>query len=221
MLTTPGGRPDLDADRGEGERGQRREFRRLQHHRIAGRERRRDLPGEHQQREIPRDDLPAHADGLRPRKLALDQRRPAGVMVEMAGDQRNVDVARLADRLAVVDRLQHRQESAPASAHGARAHRDASTARSRRAPPISACAFRAAATAASMSFAEPCETRAMRSPFAGLKTSNKSPGFGEGAVDEMPEAAFMLFEPGSDVLAAFGRGTVVHRAQDVLDDAHE
>ncbi len=32
-------------------------------------------------------------------------------MIEMAGDQRNVDVAQLADRLAVVDRFQNRQKA--------------------------------------------------------------------------------------------------------------
>ena len=35
------------------------------------------------------------------------------MMVEMAGDQRNVDVARFADRLAVVDRFQDRKEALP------------------------------------------------------------------------------------------------------------
>ena len=44
-------------------------------------------------------------------KLALDQLGPAGVVVEVAGDQRHVDVAGLADRLAVVQRLQHREEA--------------------------------------------------------------------------------------------------------------
>src|ERR1700722_19069164 len=37
----------------------------------------------------------------------------------------------------------------------------------------------------------------------------------------MAEAAFLLFEPKSDVLGAFGGRTVVHRAQDVLNNAHE
>ena len=44
-------------------------------------------------------------------KLAGDQRGPAGVMVEMPGDERHVDVARLADRLAVVEALQHGEEA--------------------------------------------------------------------------------------------------------------
>ena len=101
----------LDADFGEGERGERREFGGLQHHRIAAGERRRDLPGEHQQRKVPRDDLTADAHRLGAGKLAGDQRGPARMVVEVARDERNVGVARLADRLAVVDRLQHRQEA--------------------------------------------------------------------------------------------------------------
>ncbi len=73
MLTTPSGRPHLGADLGEGERGQRRVFGRLQHHRVAGGQRRRDLPGQHQQREVPRDDLAADAD----RRRGRGTRRPA------------------------------------------------------------------------------------------------------------------------------------------------
>ena len=106
-----GRQPRLHAELGEGERGQRREFRRLQHHRVSGRERRRDLPGQHQQRKIPRDDLPADADRRVAGELAVDQLRPAGVMIEVADDQRDVDVAALADRLAVVHRLQHGEEA--------------------------------------------------------------------------------------------------------------
>ena len=40
---------------------------------------------------------------------------PAGVVIEVAGDQRHVDVARLADRLAVVERLDHGEEAAVAA----------------------------------------------------------------------------------------------------------
>jgi hypothetical protein len=34
-------------------------------------------------------------------------------MIEMAGDQRNVDIARLTDRLAIVDRFQNREKALP------------------------------------------------------------------------------------------------------------
>ena len=46
----------------EQERRERSRLGRLQHDRVPGRERRRDLPGEHEQREVPRDDLPGDAD---------------------------------------------------------------------------------------------------------------------------------------------------------------
>ena len=85
-------------------------LRRLQHHRVAGGERRRDLPRQHQQRKIPRDDLAAHADGAPAGELRRRQRRPAGMVIEVPRHQRNVDVAALADRLAVVHRLQHGEE---------------------------------------------------------------------------------------------------------------
>ncbi len=53
---------------------------------------------------------PQTPTGLRPGKLVRQHLGPARVMIEMPRDQGHVDVARLADRLAVVHRLQHRQE---------------------------------------------------------------------------------------------------------------
>ena len=62
MLTTPGGRSGFLDDLREHQRGERRRLGGLEHDRVAGRQRRRDLPGRHQQREVPRDDLPGHAE---------------------------------------------------------------------------------------------------------------------------------------------------------------
>ena len=112
MLTTPGGRPDLVAQLGEAERGERGELRGLEHHRVSHRERGRDLPRQHEQREVPGNDLADDADRPATGQLALHELRPAGVVVEVARHQRHVDVARLADRLAVVERLEHREEPA-------------------------------------------------------------------------------------------------------------
>ncbi len=72
----------------------------------------RHLPREHEEREIPRDDLPDDAERRVPGHLGLHQLRPPGVVVEVAGDERDVEVARLADGLAVVERLQHREQPA-------------------------------------------------------------------------------------------------------------
>ena len=101
----------LLADLGEQQRGQRRGLGRLEHDGVAAGQRRRDLPRQHQQREVPRDDLAGDAERLRVGAEAgvLELVGPAGVVEEVRGDQRDVDVARLPDRLAVVERLQHGQ----------------------------------------------------------------------------------------------------------------
>ena len=90
------------------ERRQRRCLGRLEHHRIATCKSRCQLPCRHQQREVPGDHLTDHADraGLRSRKSQLELVRPAAVIEKMRGGQRDVDVARLADRFATVERLQ-------------------------------------------------------------------------------------------------------------------
>ena len=101
----------LAADVGEEERGQRRRLRRLEHDGVPGRERGRDLPRDHQQREVPRDDLAGDAERLRlaARERVLELVRPARVVEEVRRREREVDVAALADRLAAVERLEHRE----------------------------------------------------------------------------------------------------------------
>ena len=114
MLTTPGGRSawrqtsaKKSALSGVDEAG-------LRTTRVARGERRGDLPGQHQQREVPRDDL--RRDAERPR-VAVGERvfelvRPAGVVPEMRRRERHVHVARLLDGLAAVERLEHRELAA-------------------------------------------------------------------------------------------------------------
>ena len=109
MLTTPGGQVGLLADLGEQQRGERCGLGGLEHDRVARSERRRDLPRQHEQREVPRDDLAGHAQrlGIWPEARMVELVGPARVVEEPRGHQRDVDVARLADRLAVVERLEH------------------------------------------------------------------------------------------------------------------
>ena len=96
---------------GEEQRGERRRLRGLEDDRVSGGQRRRDLPREHQQREVPRDDLAGDAHGTRAavREGVLELVGPAGVVEEVRGRQRNVDVAGLLDRLPAVQGLQHRE----------------------------------------------------------------------------------------------------------------
>jgi ParB family chromosome partitioning protein len=89
---------------------------------VPGGERRPELPGRHEEREVPRDDLTDDADRLAERvgvelgpwrvrdgdvdRVPLDLRRPAGHVVEEIGGQRNVGHLRYRERLAVVEGLQ-------------------------------------------------------------------------------------------------------------------
>src|SRR5919201_469847 len=79
--------------------------------RVARRERRRDLPRQHQEREVPRNDLARNPERLRPavRECVLELVRPARVVEEVRGGQRQVDVAGLANRLAAVQGFEHRE----------------------------------------------------------------------------------------------------------------
>ncbi len=110
-LTTPGGKSGLGHDLGEEQGAQAGVGGGLEHHGIAHGDGRGDLPGQHQQREVPGDDLPDHADRLVVTQFGFHQLRPTGVIVKVTGQQWHVDVARLADGLAVVHRLEHGQQA--------------------------------------------------------------------------------------------------------------
>jgi ParB family chromosome partitioning protein len=97
----------------------RRLLGRLQHDAVARRERRRDLPHGHQQREVPRDDLAHDAqrlvvvvgDGVvvELRQRAFLRADAGGEVAEVVDGERHVGGERLADRLAVVPRLDQRE----------------------------------------------------------------------------------------------------------------
>ena len=102
--------------------GQRGLLSRLEHHGAPGRERGGELPRGHQQREVPRNDLPYHADRLPQRvavevrarhvghrdvdRVALDLGGPAGHVLEHVRRQGHVRDLRDGIRLAVVERLE-------------------------------------------------------------------------------------------------------------------
>ena len=109
--------PRLERDLLQLERGQRRQLGRLEDDAVAGRERRRHLPGGDRQREVPGDDqaddaerlAEGHVDAAGDRdRLPEQPLRRAGVVAE--GLDHHPDLApRVADRLAGVPRLQRRQ----------------------------------------------------------------------------------------------------------------
>jgi ParB family chromosome partitioning protein len=107
---------DLERDLGERQRRQRRLARRLDDDGVAAGERRCDLPRRQQQREVPRHDCGDDADRF-PQGvgqvvafdrdgLAVDFVGPAGEILEALGGRRHLDLPRLEDRLAVVQRLE-------------------------------------------------------------------------------------------------------------------
>ena len=111
------GQPRLERQLAQPQARQRRLLGGLEHDRAARRQRRGDLPGRHQQREVPRDDLPAHADRLLARvavhvrlgdrqHVAGDLGRPAGEVAQVLDRERHVHAPGELDRLAVVERLQ-------------------------------------------------------------------------------------------------------------------
>ena len=111
--------PRLQREFGEPQCGQRRLLRGLEHERVAGGERRPDLPGRHDHREIPGHDGPDHADRLATdqrervlrgrRDFAVDLVDGLGVPADAARGGGNVHLQRIADRLAHVQRLEQRQ----------------------------------------------------------------------------------------------------------------
>ena len=134
----------------EAQRRERRLLGRLEDDRAAAGQRGPELPGRHQQREVPRDDLPDDADRLLERegqvarpgwaqrerdRVALDLRRPARHVVEQVGGERDVGDARDRHRLAVVERLEQRQLVAVLEDQVAEAVHDLAALGRRHAPP--------------------------------------------------------------------------------------
>ena len=95
------------------------------------------------------------------------------MMIEMAGDERHVDVARFADRLAVVDRFQHR-EKALALLHvpGERVEIARALVAGKRRPFALRLARRGDGCV-DVARPYPATTRAIVSPVAGLNTSKR------------------------------------------------
>src|ERR1700731_1641960 len=106
-----GGQTSFLAKLSKGERSQRSKFRGLQDHRISGGQSRSNLPRRHEQRKIPGDNLTDNSTRFVLRKFLLEKLRPTCVVVEMPGNEGNIDVATFANRLSVVDSLENGKEA--------------------------------------------------------------------------------------------------------------
>ena len=99
------GQAGLGEDFREAQRGEAGGLGGLEDDGVAAREGRGDFPRGHEEGEVPRDDLPGDAE--RARRLAgegiLQLVGPAGVVEEVRGNQRQVEVAGFLDGLAAVE----------------------------------------------------------------------------------------------------------------------
>ena len=87
----------------------RRRLGRLQHDCIPHRQRRREFPRQHEQREIPRNHLAHHTERRDPttRRHVVEFVRPTGVIKKVRRRHRHIEVPRLLDRLATIQRLRN------------------------------------------------------------------------------------------------------------------
>lgn len=105
----------LDADFRKFEGSHGRDFRGFANHAVAGRQRRRDFPGEQIKRQVPRRNAARHASGAAQRvvygtvlhdvRFAGKMQDRAGIKPEVAGRTRDVDIFGQGNRLAIVNRF--------------------------------------------------------------------------------------------------------------------
>src|SRR2546430_5528905 len=103
--------PDVGGKLGEQQGREGGELCRLDHDRASGGQCRSNLPREHEQRKVPRDDLPNDTDALIAWEFGVEKLCPPGVVVEVPRHERDVDVSRLANRFAIVHALEHGEET--------------------------------------------------------------------------------------------------------------
>src|SRR5216684_7610203 len=215
-----GGKTGLLANVSKGQRRQRRKFRGLQHDGIPGGERGGNLPRQHQQREIPRNDLTYNAARGVSRKLLLQQLRPARMVIKMPGYQRNIDVAAFTNRLAVVQCFENR-EPARMFLHlpGQCIEIAGARMRSKGLP-------RWQSSARGFHRAVDVQRRALRHrreffSRGRIRRLEISPRRGRlpRAVYEMSEAPAMTVQPGKSFARILWRGAVLH-SHEFFDDAH-
>ena len=180
-------RKDLGDERGELQRRQRRHLRRLQHHRVAGHQRRADLPHRHHQRIVPRRDRADDADRVAAdhrgearqvfrRGACRDDARRAGEEAQAIDDRRHLVVLHRVDRLAAVQRLELGEGLPPPPRCGRRASASAP----RAAPASCATSSRRPSSAAATACVDLVGRRLLDlgddlAPVFGLMTGSASP----------------------------------------------
>jgi hypothetical protein len=206
--------PGLAADVGEQQRGERGVFGGLQDHGVPGGERGGDLPRQHQEGEVPRDDLAADAEGGMGGEFLGQKLRQARVVVEMPLGEGDVDVARFADRLAVVEGFEDGEEAGMLLE---KAGQRVEVARAGVAGELRP--FREGAAGGGHGGVD-IVGGALRDLGKGVAGRGVFRGEGlprarEAAVDEMTEGGALGGDPGADLGVAFGGGAVIHGVEDL------
>ena len=206
----------LAAEFGEQKGGQRGVFGGFQHDGIAGGQRRGHFPGQHQQRKVPRDHRAAdpqrgHVGQFRRQKL-----RQTGVIVEMPGDQRHVDIAAFPDRLAIVHGFQNGQQARVLLHQTGQRIEMLRPLMPRKPRP-----FRLGAAGCGdggiQVFGRALGHLGQHLGRRGVLRLERLARFGEAAVDPVAEAAAMRLEPVLRLGAGFRGGAVAHLVENVAD----
>ncbi len=216
-----GGQADFMADFGKGNGGKWRQIGGLQHDGVTGCQSWCDLPCKHEKREIPRNDLTADANGRKALELIFHHLGPACMVIEVTGDERNVDVTGFADRLAVIHAFQHGQKTL-ALLNMARDGIEIFGA-------LIARKFGPFAESGAGGIHRLIDIfRIAADDFSELVTIGRIGNrnclavfrFDKGPVDIVAERTAMLFQPQVHITVCFGGRSIFHGLQDVLDGSH-
>ena len=214
------GQFDLLADFGKCKSGQRGELGGFQHDGVSCRQRGRDLPGQHEQREIPRNDLSDDAASGVVGELLLEELRPAGMMIEMPRDQRNIEVAALANRFSVVHGFEHGQAARVLLHLSGDSVQIASSHVRSESLPLGKCrtrGFHGSVDVCGRALRDAGELLA-GGGVCGVEVFSVC-GRSPRPIDEVAEAALVVVEPGERFFRVFRRGAVFH-GNELFSDAH-
>ena len=210
------GQASLTADIGKKQCRKRGIFGRFQNDRITRCQGWGDLPCQHQQGEIPRDDLPADADGGMSGQFAVHQLRHARMVIEMPLRQRDVDVARFPNGFAVVQGFQHCEQAGVLLQQTGQRIKVFRTPVTTQFFPLRlglACGGNGGLHVLRSGLGQ-CGQR-----FARGRVFRQEPvaRIGEFAIDEMAEPVTLIDQPSQCLGCGFGGGAVVHGLENLFD----
>ena len=138
----------------------------------------------------------------------------------MSGDERDVEITRFADRLAIVHRLEHRQQARVFLHRAGKGVEVSRATMSTQRLPLRQCSTRGAHGGIDVGITALRNLR-QRGGGCGVVHRERLAMLGERAVDEVPEGAELVaFEPFAHRRIALGGGAVGHGLEDVGDGSH-